>query len=334
MSGCLDGNSVITWQQLLDEGIRQLAQAGIAEAELDSWYLLSAAFGIDRIHFFMDRNRPVFGGKLAKGLPAYRTFLARRAERVPLQQILGVQDFMGFTFHVNEHVLIPRQDTEKLVEEVLSAHKEKGISILDICTGSGCIGISLALRGGYDSVTLTDISREALKVAKKNGSSLFLLQKGSVRAESVTLPEETPGFRLATRIVVDGEIQCRELILRESDMFSALDPADKFDIIVSNPPYIPSAVIEELDPEVRDYEPRKALDGAEDGLYFYRILAAESRQYLKNGGSIYLEIGYDQAEAVTGLLAENGYRKIRVVKDEPGLDRIVEAVWCEEDIYV
>lgn len=327
MNEYLSGTAIPTWQQLLDSGIEVLSEGGVAEADLDAWYLLSAAFQIDRVHFFLDRSRPVFGGKLEKGLSAYRDFLARRVERIPLQQILGVQAFMGLTFHVNEHVLIPRQDTEKLVEEVLKDHKETELSVLDMCTGSGCIGISLAVLGGYEHVTLTDKSTEALKVAKKNGSSLFLLQKGSVRAESGGVSKEPWCFRFSTCIVENEKPVLRKLTLLESDMFSALSEAQKYDIIVSNPPYIPTDAIELLDPEVREHEPRMALDGAEDGLYFYRILAQRARYYLTEGGSIYLEIGYDQAAAVTELFAEKGYREICVIKDEPGLDRVVKAVW-------
>lgn len=289
------GSAVSTWQQLLDEGVRILRAVGITEADLDAWYLLSAAFQIDRVHFLMDRTRPVLAEQLKVGQPIYRDYLKSRAEHIPLQQILGVQEFMGLELYVNEHVLIPRQDTEKLVEEVLKHHRETDCSVLDMCTGSGCIAISLAVLGGYDRITAADRSLEALKVAKKNGSSLL-----------------------------EGR---KQLVFVESDMFSNLDVAEKYDIIVSNPPYIPSSVIEELAPEVREHEPRMALDGAEDGLYFYRILSDKSRAYLNDGGSIYFEIGYDQAEAVTGLLLNDGYKEIKVIKDEPGLDRVVEAVW-------
>lgn len=339
LPAALDGSSVLTWQQLLDAGILALTQAGVADADLDAWYLLAEAFHTDRVHFFLDRRRPVFGGKLLKGLPMYREFLLKRMARVPLQQLLGVQDFMGLTFHVNEHVLIPRQDTETLVETVLKEHTETEISVLDMCTGSGCIGISLAVLGGYQSVTAVDKSPEALKVAKKNGQKLFLLRTGSVKAESVQVSKEPWYLRLTTYITSSevrdiSQISCdakkRNLFLLESDMFTGLDQSEKYDVIVSNPPYIPSAVIEDLDPEVRDHEPRIALDGAEDGLYFYRILAAESKKYLNEGGSVYYEIGYDQAEAVTALLRDHGYAGIRVLKDEPGNDRIVTGAWCHK----
>lgn len=317
-----------TWQQLLDAGVEALTQAGVAEAELDAWYLLAGAFEIDRVHFFLDRNRPVREARFQKGWLRYQEYLEMRVNRTPLQQILGCQDFMGFTFKVNEHVLIPRSDTETLVETVLREHSDQELSILDLCTGSGCIAISLALLGGYEKVTAVDLSLDALKMAKKNGSSLFLIQKGIMKSESKRLSEEP--WRLAfTAHVMDSGfgVRTRQLILVESDLFSALDPSEKFDLIVSNPPYIPSAVIDELEPEVRDYEPRMALDGSEDGLHFYRRLARECGAYLKDGGSIYFEIGFDQAEAVCALLAEAGFEQIRVIQDQPGLDRVVAAVW-------
>lgn len=320
-------SAILTWQQLLDGGGQVLSEAGIAEAELDAWYLLSAAFNIDRVHFFMDRRRPVFGAKLEAGLSLYREYLEKRSARMPLQQILGVQEFMGLKFHVNEHVLIPRQDTEKLVEEVLKDCHDTRISVLDMCTGSGCIAASLAVLGRYENVTGVDCSVDALRIAKKNGSSLFLVQKGMFKAESKRTAEVPWTTTFTVHVLEEEKAVIRRLTLLESDMYSNLDPSDKYDVIVSNPPYIPSSVLEELEPEVRDYEPRMALDGAGDGLYFYRILASKSREYLKNGGCVYFEIGYDQAAAVTELLSENGYEEIRIVKDEAGQDRVAEAVW-------
>lgn len=335
----LDGSSVLTWQQLLDAGISALARAGVTDAKLDAWYLLAEAFHTDRVHFFLDRRRPVFGEKLEKGLLVYRDFLLKRAARIPLQQLLGVQDFMGLTFRVNEHVLIPRQDTETLVETVLKEHKETELSVLDMCTGSGCIGISLAVLGGYSHVTAVDKSLQALKVAKKNGQRLFLLRAGSVKAETTLTSKEPWSVKFTTYISgADGralsqmgtDVKKRYLTLVESDMFTGVEQSEKYDIIVSNPPYIPSAVIEALEPEVRDHEPRMALDGAGDGLYFYRILAVESKRYLNKGGRVYFEIGYDQAEPVATLLMEQGYEDIRVLKDGPGNDRVVTGVWCNK----
>ena len=200
---------------------------------------------------------------------------------------------MGLEFEVNQHTLIPRQDTETLVELVLAEHKEKDIALLDMCTGSGCIAISLAVHGGYAQVEAADISVEALKVAGRN-------------AETLSAPVR----------------------FRHTDMFSAFDETeDKFDIIVSNPPYIPSDVIEELEPEVRDFEPRGALDGTADGLFFYEILARECGRFLKEDGAVYFEIGHDQGEAVKALLDANGFCDTKIIKDLAGQDRVVCGKW-------
>ena len=195
-----------------------------------------------------------------------------------------------------------------LIYSLLSVQTEVGISILvssfmadreksilDMCTGSGCIALSLALMGGYRHVAALDVSAKALKVAEQNRDRLLGGYQGVF-----------------------------ELI--RSDMFCALEPDRTFDIIVSNPPYIPSRVIEDLEPEVRDHEPRIALDGSADGLTFYRILAEEGQNHLTKGGSIYMEIGYDQSEAVEGLFVSRGYRDVRTFKDLAGQDRVVRAV--------
>ncbi len=208
-----------------------------------------------------------------------------------MQHILGSQDFMGLTFRVNEHVLIPRQDTETLVELVLEEHKDRNKKVLDLCTGSGCIAVSLSVLGGFEDVTATDLSFEALKVAKEN----------------------------AERLLDQG----RAIRFLQGDLFDCLET--RFDIITANPPYIATGVIRNLAPEVRDHEPRMALDGDEDGLCFYRRIAAKAGEWLEPGGCIYLEIGYDQGLAVSRLLEETGFENIRIVKDTPGLDRVVYA---------
>ena len=187
--------------------------------------------------------------------------------------------------------LIPRQDTEDLVELILREHPEKEKKILDMCTGSGCIAISLAKLGSYHQVTAADISEGALEVTKKN----------------------------AGRLIPDAAFNLVQSDLYEKEEEIRNKAADGYDVIVSNPPYIPTEVIEGLQPEVRDFEPKLALDGTADGLHFYRILAQESGRFLKKGGSLYLEIGYDQGEPVSSLLERAGYREIRVIKDTPGL---------------
>lgn len=288
----------MTWGEVLSEGQNKLKRAGISEYALDAWYLFEHVFGISRAQYFLCVNEKAESEKQQE----FEAALERRAAREPLQHILGTQEFMGLEFYVNQHVLIPRQDTEMLVETVLSEHREKDISVLDMCTGSGCIAVSLAALGGYAHVEAADISPEALAAAEKNAEKI--LGVSEVRAHAREAEETRIGFRL-------------------SDMFSAFKPQEQFDVIVSNPPYIPSAVIEELEPEVRDFEPRTALDGTEDGLYFYRILASECGRFLKENGSVYFEIGYDQGEAVKEMLLAHGFKDTKVIKDLAGKDRVV-----------
>ena len=284
----------MTWGQLLTEGQNCLKEAGIAEYSLDAWYLFEHAFGMSRMQYLMRSVEKAETDEAA--LAVYKAGIERRAGREPLQHILGTQEFMGLEFTVNRHVLIPRQDTETLVETVLSAHKDRTATVLDMCTGSGCIAISLAKLGGYAHVEAADISEEALKVAEQNSAAL--------------LDEE------------------HAVCFRHSDLFSAFDPTqDQFDIIVSNPPYIPSDVIEGLEPEVRDFEPRNALDGTADGLFFYQKLAEECGKFLNENGAVYFEIGHDQGEAVANLLSSHGFKDTKVIKDLAGKDRVVCGRW-------
>ncbi len=315
------------WADVLNYGKKILKNAGIVEADLDAWYLFEQIFGISRAQYFMCARENIAGSTaqkmtaqeqtgnsleskntldcvelwLKEKMSAYENTLEKRASRIPLQQILGQQEFMGLTFFVNEHVLIPRQDTETLVELVLNEQKDKNISILDMCTGSGCIAVSLKKLGGYACVEGADISEEALKVAKRNSEEI--LENSDVNSSRTGV------------------------IFRRSDMFSAFPETERFNVIVSNPPYIPSAVIEELEPEVRDHEPRGALDGTADGLYFYRILAEECAKHLTPGGHVYFEIGYDQGAAVKELLDIHGFKDTRVIQDLTGKDRVVCGTW-------
>ena len=276
----------MTFFELWKWGEKRLADSGIREADLDAKYLLLEAFEMDLAHFLLREQEqvPSTDGRTRE----YSDAVVARASRVPLQYLTGKQDFMGLTFHVDERVLIPRQDTETLAELVLRENPEKNIRLLDLCTGSGGLAVSLAVLGGYEEVDAGDISPDALEVAEENGRRL------------------------------GGNVH-----FVESDLFSALDPGKAYDVIVSNPPYIPTEVIEGLEPEVRDYEPRMALDGSGDGLAFYRRLAAESPSHLKPGGRLYLEIGWDQGESVEALLRENGFEDIEVVRDDAGNCRVV-----------
>ena len=287
----------MTMQQLLWQGVQELNKAGVPDPQLDARYLLLEVFHLNLASFLALKARELGKDEETEGkCREFMRLIEARAGRTPLQHLTGTQEFMGFEFLVNEHVLIPRQDTETLVELVLEEQKDREKRVLDMCTGSGCIAISLALMGGYGRVTALDVSEEALAVAGRNADRLLEPYKGE--------------FRLV-----------------HSNMFEGLGSEDRYDIIVSNPPYIPSLVIEELEPEVRDHEPRMALDGTEDGLKFYRILAAECKDHLNPGGSVYMEIGYDQGQAVKELFADHGYGQVEVRKDMAGLDRVVRADW-------
>lgn len=272
-----------TYIQLLEEGKKILEVAGIVEAELDAWYLLSDTFSINRTQFLMERNRPK---ELEPALlEQYRKRLKKRAMRIPLQHILGVQEFMGIEFIVNNKVLIPRQDTEVLVEEVL---KEKTGTVLDLCTGSGCIAISLAKLGSFQQVDAADISVDALDIAKKNAER--------------------------------AEVQVQ---FYQGNLFETI--TKKYDIIVSNPPYIPKEVIKTLEPEVKKYEPYQALYGPNNGLYFYEKISESAVNFLNSNGKIFYEIGYDQAEAVYDILEKYKYKEITVIPDLSGKNRVVKA---------
>lgn len=313
----------MTLYDLLNEGSTALLQAGDTDGENDAKLLLFEVFHLDLVHFLMDRLRPLSEQdiQVREQIQTYRGMIAKRASRIPLQQILGSQEFMGLDFFVNEHVLIPRQDTETLVELVLQEQQGPDKKLLDLCTGSGCIAISLAVKGGYEAVTATDLSEEALKVAERNAKAHgFAVVSHMETRDAVEQNLERIGHLKQTE---------RPFIFRQGNLFAALPKTETgtFDIITSNPPYIPTAVIATLEPEVREHEPMMALDGTEDGLKFYRQIAKEAGAWLKPGGAIYLEIGYDQGEAVSGLLRDAGFDKVRVVKDLPGKDRVVCGVW-------
>lgn len=289
-------------------GVRRLSEAGVADCEIDARELYCFQAGINRTGLMM-RWTDVLQDNQCE---AYFQLIDRRAERVPLQHITGYQAFMGLDFKVNEHVLIPRQDTETMVEDALELIekgslrgneyrvKVKGVKpikeILDLCTGSGAIGISIGKLNPNIKVTLSDISDEALKIAGEN------TKKHNLKSIKIV----------------------------KSDMFEALKGMTgkkKFDLIISNPPYIRPEIIETLEPEVKEHEPMLALDGGEDGLDFYRIIAKSAPEHLKKGGVLMMEIGYDQKNQVKEILADTGaFDKIIGLQDLTGKDRIIVAM--------
>jgi release factor glutamine methyltransferase len=275
-------------KRLLKEGTELLEQCGIMEARLDAWLLLEYVLGKNRAWFLAHQDETAD----EKTEETYAALLDRRAQHIPLQHLTGTQEFMGLTFRVNAHVLIPRQDTEVLVEEAL-ARLRSGMHVLDLCTGSGCIAISLDRLGPGSGQTAekpvidaADISAEALAVAAENVQAL----NADVR-------------------------------LIQSDLFSEI--TGSYDMIVSNPPYIRTDEIETLSEEVRIHEPYGALDGKADGLYFYREIIRQSSSYLADGGWLLFEIGCDQGASVSELLGKAGYEEIQIIKDLAGLDRVV-----------
>ena len=267
-------------------GIKELEKAGIVEAKLDARLLLERICDTDHSALIAHPERELTD----KELEDFNKFIERRAKREPVAYILGQWEFMGLTFDVSGDVLIPEQDSEFLVEEALR-HCEDGMKLLDLCTGSGCIGLSILNFTNDTSTVCTDISDKALSIARKNAEKLGLSDRAT---------------------------------FEETDLFPKKE--EKVDLIVSNPPYIASSVIETLAPEVKDYEPRLALDGDADGLCFYRRIVDMAPSYLYSSGYLIMEIGYDQAEDVRRLLLENGkYHEIEVVKDFSGNDRVIKA---------
>ena len=282
----------MTWQALMKEELERLRQADIPEADSDIRLLAMDVAGCTYSTLILRMAEEVTE-KQAQRLHAYVT---ERMTHKPCQYILGTQEFMGYEFATAEEVLIPRPETELLVEEACRIAENwkdtpdgRKRRVLDLCCGSGCIGISFSkLRHGRDLVELADISDAAIALTKKNRERL--------------------------------QADCAVI---QTDLFMQIE--GKYDMIVSNPPYIRTDEIPKLMAEVRDFEPHLALDGKADGLYFYDKIIREAREYLYEDGYILFEIGQDQLDAVRGLLVENRYTDIKGIKDYAGLDRIVTA---------
>ena len=302
-------------RELCQEGRRRLEACGIEEAELDSRLLLCGALHMDTGAYLAHMEDDA----LPEVTALYERYLSERERRRPLQYILGYTEFMGLRFRVDERVLIPRQDTELLCELVLSEHKDRDCSLLDLCTGSGAIAVSLALLGGYSRVMATAISEPALELAREN---LRLdLEERDLKAAPRTGADSVSATAC---IKQDISFVCGDLFgpVREAMRAQGIEA---YDIIVSNPPYIREQELEELEPEVRLFEPRNALWGSEDGLIFYRRIASEAGSYMRAGGRLYLEIGFDQGREVSELLRKHGFINVSVHRDYSGHDRVVSA---------
>lgn len=273
---------MMTCKEILRHAVELLTGANVPDADVDAWYLFEHVTGMSRAAYFlrMEEELPEVQMKELEQL------IELRCKRIPLQYITGRQEFMGYSFLVSPATLIPRQDTEVLVEEV--SKWAEGKRVLDLCTGTGCILLSLAKLCHLTKAIGTDISAEAIKTAKKNAECL----------------------------ATEAEFYC-------GDLFEAVPKGETFDIIVSNPPYIPSAVIDTLMPEVKEHEPMSALDGDMDGLKFYREIIKNANKYLNRQGQIFFEIGCEQGTDVSALLMGNGFENIRIIKDLAGLDRVV-----------
>ena len=279
-----------TYRELYEEGRRILEQAGLPDAALDARFLLEEVCGTNLQTLLVFPEKKVTEEEVNQ----YRAFIQRRKDREPTAMILGEWDFMGLTFRLNKSTLIPEQDTEVLVETALEELKRRGLGeaplrILDLCTGSGCILLSLLHKLRNAGGLGTDLSEEALEAARENAVRLGLQERAA---------------------------------FRQGDLWEPVGD-ERFDLIVSNPPYVPTEVIPTLEPEVRCGEPYAALDGGEDGLVFYRRIMREAAGHLKSSGIIIVESGFDEAPQIAALMQEQKLRGIRTVKDYGGLDRVV-----------
>ena len=302
----------MTFKEAYDYGVEQLQQAEVTDAKGDSFYLLEHVTGMNRGRYYVMNQQEMPQEEKKK----YLALIQKRAKRIPLQHLIGRTEFMGLSFTVSSQVLIPRQDTECLVETALEwinqslgreldqigAEKVGGdeLRILDMCTGSGCILISILHHSPKEFSKIegvgVDISPQALEIAKENAKNNGLWSTRNTESQVAFI---------------------------ESDLFAKLDKKEKFHMIVSNPPYIPTKEIKGLEEEVRCYDPIMALDGKEDGLHFYRKIIEKSPYYLAEGGVLMVECGWNQGEEVSQIMRENRFSQVKAIKDLNGRDRVV-----------
>ena len=293
-------------KQILELGERQLREQGIADSQRDAKLLYCYMNNINTAALILEYQQTLQDVLCDK----YFELIDRRSLGEPLQYITGTQEFMGYEFNVDKRVLIPRQDTETLVELAVEYIKEgklmgnavegaskKNTKILDLCCGSGAIGISLSKLIPSLKVTLSDMSQDALDVAKANGNKLGVAKNVAFKCGNLFEP------------------------------FKKRFGKERFDVIVTNPPYIPSSVIDTLQKEVKDFEPRSALDGGISGLDFYTEIVRESKNHLNPKGALFMEIGHDQGDSIKTLLENDGnYQNVEIFKDLAGHDRVVFAL--------
>ncbi len=287
----------MTLHEILTDAAVQLRAAGIMDPKRDAELLLFHVLDENRMYLFMHKNDKVEEETAAR----YKAIIDKRASGIPVQYIIGTQDFMGLEFEVNENVLIPRQDTETLVELAIETAKSMSpdLSILDMCCGSGAIAVSMAYFFPQAKVTACDLSDGALEMTGRNAARNGVADRVTVQKSDMFAVE------------IDGVMAPLQ---------------GRYDMILSNPPYIASEVIGTLQTEVKDHEPMMALDGGADGLDFYRVIAEEAPERLKENGVLIMEIGHDQGQTVPQLLEKTGrFTDIQVIKDLPGLDRVVYA---------
>ena len=334
----------MTLKEAYEYGVRKLQESDIKNSQQDSFYLLEYVTGIGRGKYYAEQHQEMS----KKEQEDYIAFIHKRLERIPLQHIIGTTEFMGLHFKVNSYVLIPRQDTEILVEAALEVIKgydkkhvakdesleetgvfgEKGrgycrddereeLLILDMCTGSGCILISTLYHGSKYFPKIRgvgiDISKEALDVARENA-----LLNGLSVAEITLI--ESDLFQQLKAVQLDN---IEEKAKKEDTKVKKIGYNRKYDMILSNPPYIPSKEIEGLEEEVKHHDPLLALDGGEDGLYFYRQIAKECHKYLNQEGTLIFECGWNQGEEVSQIMKDHGFTNVKRIKDLSGLDRVV-----------
>lgn len=298
----------MTLKSILNDGIASLNKNKIDNAEFDAREILLNLLDMDLATFLFceddDLEEKHNTHYISEIINNFDRLISYRSQHFPLQYILGETYFCGIKFNIREGVLIPRFDTEVLVEKVINDNQDKNKYVLDMCTGSGCIALSLAKLGGYKIVACSDISVDALELASENAE--MIIENNDVYDE-----------------------MNQKVYFIQSDMFDNFDKfrentgIDKFDIITINPPYIKTDDLNNLQIEVKQFEPKIALDGDIDGLKYYKKIAESAKDYMNEDGKIYLEIGFDQAKDVIQIFEKTGYKFVELVKDLSGNDRVL-----------